>query len=152
MSYQSNPQQDEMIRQRIRAILNEKIRDRTYKGESFVGGRRKRCPKGSRRVAVKTKCKSTASILRKRARRRKRKAKLTGCYIPEQYDYSEMMGGIRQKNPNKVIAGKKSSKCNPWIQFYRRWIKDNKASLKGVSGKELAKMAAEDYRRCNRRL
>ena len=137
MSYQANPAQDENIRQRLRAILNEKIKDRTYKGESFIGGRKRATKRRTTRKTAK----------RKTGARRGRKP--TVCYGFGEME--EMMGGVRGKNPKKVRAGKRGSTKNPWLKFYKAYVRNNKKSLAGMSGKEIAKKAAKDYAICKRR-
>ena len=57
-------------------------------------------------------------------------------------------GGARTakpKNPNRVAASKKSAKKNPWLKFYKDYVK--KHGKKGMSGAELSKAASKAYKK-----
>ncbi len=103
MSYRANPQEDEQIRMRIREILNEKIKDRTYKGE---GRQRKN----------KYRRKQTNDDYNYRRG------------IMEGMAY---VGGA--KNPKRKKAGKKASKKNPWTIFLIGYIDEEGGGRSAVS-------------------
>lgn len=105
MAYQMNPEEDELIKQRIKQILREKIRNPNYDGRGLVGG----------------------------------------AY--DDFYEEEYYGSARPKkvkDPRRVASGKIAAKCNPWIMFYRQFVRQHKN--KGYSGKQLSKMASKEYR------
>ena len=130
MSYQADPMQDQYIRNRIRDILQEKVSDRTYKGSQIVGGQ------------------SVGGARKKKPRKRVYKRKTVAKRKRSLMFPMEYMGGYkvaRPKNPNKVMAGRQGAKHNPWIVFYSEWSAKNAARLHGMSGRDRAKLAAQDY-------
>lgn len=132
MSYQANPMQDQYIKNRIRDILHEKIADRTYKGSQIVGGQ---SVGGARRRT------------RRKYRAKPHRSLVNMQQLPLMHPLNYMGGyrTARAKNPNKVISGRQGAAHNPWIQFYREWSRQNAARLVGLSGRERAQMAADDY-------
>jgi hypothetical protein len=139
MSYQANPAEDYRIRQRIRQILNEKIADRTYDGEAFVGGM---SYDGEAFVGGR-KYQESQRVRRDRAERKKYNM-LGGAKkrLSPQLENLLKSECYRIKNPNRVQAGKKASKKNPWIQFYKDWVRKHP----NMSGKEASKMASKEYK------
>ena len=59
----------------------------------------------------------------------------------------EYEGGARakkQKNPARVKAGKRASRKNKWIQYYRRWLQENP----NLGGRRGIKKASQEYQTC----
>jgi hypothetical protein len=170
MSYQANPAEDARIRQRIREILNEKISDRTYKGESLIGGKKyKESARVKRDRAERKKYENMVNMLGGVKKKKKRKEKKyvepkikesfwkaleesTGRKIrktparvsPLAKDFLQKHC-FKVKNPARIHAGMKASKTNPWIQFYREWVNTHPK----MSGAIASKLAAQDYRAQN---
>lgn len=159
MSYQSNAEESDMIRNRMRQILEHKMMDRTYKGSSLVGGARKRGARAgyARKSTRRTGRRSSAGkhkqsmqsdeiaqimsdvIGRKSADTGKLARHISSFLAPAR---SRRSAGM--KNPKRVTAGRRASQKNTWIIFYRNWLKTHP----NVSGKIAAKAAAVEYNRC----
>jgi hypothetical protein len=138
MAYREDEKEEMRIRQRIREILDEKIKDRNYKGEGYSGGRKY---KQSKRVERD----------RKQRQRYRKSHDLQREYKPKRatgYDEfcgygSYMNAGKYVKDVKRVKAGVKSAKKNDWVKFYKKWLKENKH----MGGKEGMRQAGIEYRK-----
>ena len=142
MAYREDRYEDEKIRQRIRDILEEKIKDRTYKGEAFVGGRKYKQSERAKRDR-----KQRQYYRRKHELMREYKQRANGYEeCCEMCGQSYMNAGKYEKDIKRVKAGLRASKKNPWIKFYKEWLKDNKH----IEGKKALQMASKEYKKMKR--
>ena len=139
MAYIRNEKEDQRIRERMRQILMEEIYGGDLHSSSMHGGEapKKRKPRPSkkmrdkfRRMEKKEKSKKE-DVFKKRLRE----------YLRKTMAEAKRREKMKKEKKNKKSI-KKRRKPNPWIIFYRNWIKENPEN----TGKDGIKCAAIDYK------
>ncbi len=120
MAYQIN---EGAIRQKVRNILKEKIKDPLYDGRGYN-------EKMNDRVR---------GILTKVVKENK-KSVMGGYGMTNYYMKPPQRGG---KNTKRVYSGRKNARKNPWIQFFMKF----RRSHPNLEAKEAMRQAAVAYRK-----
>lgn len=144
MAYQINPKKQMEIREMIKKIYDENIKNPSYVTSSIKGSAYNMSKNKKNKIENKIK------ELFEEKKRMRGNAYIGGMVTKKGYGQccnmcgrSYMNAGRYQKNIKRVKAGHKSVKHNKWVKFYKKWLIDNKHT----GGREGMRLASIEYRK-----